>query len=142
MEFRRMEEKDLEQVVAIEEASFSMPWSKAAFLESMHHPSHVYVVACEGDTVCGYCGMWGIAGEGQINNVAVRSDMRGRGTGFAIVEFLIQEGEKQGLEAFTLEVRESNVAAIRVYEKAGFKNAGIRKDFYDRPKENAVIMWR
>lgn len=142
MEFRRMEEKDLEQVVAIEEATFSMPWSKTAFLESMNNPSHVYVVACEGDTVCGYCGMWGVAGEGQINNVAVRSDLRGMGTGFAIVKFLIQEGEKQGLEAFTLEVRESNVAAIRVYEKAGFKNAGIRKDFYERPKENAVIMWK
>ena len=142
MEYRRMEERDLEQVAAIENETFSMPWTKDAFLESINNPSHVYVVACEGDVVCGYCGMWGIAGEGQINNVAVRKDLRGNGIGFAIVEFLVQEGEKQGLEAFTLEVRESNERAIRVYEKAGFKNAGIRKNFYDRPKENAVIMWR
>ncbi len=142
MEFRRMEEKDLEQVTAIEAATFSMPWSREAFWESMNNPAHVYVVACEDDTICGYCGMWGIAGEGQINNVAVRKDLRGKGTGFAIVNYLLQEGEKQGLGTFTLEVRESNVAAIHVYEKAGFKSAGIRKDFYEKPRENAVIMWR
>ena len=142
MEYRRMEEKDVEQVVTIEEKTFSMPWTREAFLESMNNPSHVYVVAAEGTTVFGYCGMWGIAGEGQINNVAVREDARGKGTGFAIMEFALSEGKKQGLEAFTLEVRESNAAAIHVYEKAGFKNVGIRKDFYDMPKENAVIMWK
>ena len=142
MEYRRMEEKDLEQVVAIENATFSMPWSKDAFLESMNNPAHVYVVASEEDVICGYSGMWGIAGEGQINNVAVREDFRGKGIGFEIVEFLLKEGEKQGLEAFTLEVRESNASAIYIYEKAGFKNVGIRKNFYDKPKENAVIMWR
>lgn len=142
MEYRRMEERDLEQVVAIETATFSMPWSREAFLESMNNPSHVYVVAAEGETIFGYCGMWGIAGEGQINNVAVRKDARGRGTGFEMMEFVLLEGERQGLEVFTLEVRESNAAAIHVYEKVGFKNVGIRKDFYDLPKENAVIMWK
>ena len=141
MKFRRMKEQDLEQVTAIENASFSLPWKREDFMESMANPSHVYVVACEGDTIYGYCGMWGIAGEGQINNVAVREDLRGQGTGFEVVKFALEEGRKQGLESFTLEVRESNAAAIHVYEKAGFKNAGIRKDFYDRPKENAVIMW-
>ena len=142
MEYRRMEERDLEQVAAIEEATFSMPWSKEAFLESMNNPSHVYVVACEEEVICGYCGMWGVAGEGQINNVAVKSDVRGRGTGYELVRFLLKEGEEQGVETFTLEVRESNAAAIHVYEKAGFQNVGIRKNFYDKPKENAVIMWK
>lgn len=142
MEYRRMEERDLEQVVAIEEATFSMPWSKEAFLESMNNPEHVYVVACEGKVIYGYCGMWGIAGEGQINNVAVKCDVRGKGTGYELVKFLLQEGEKQGIEAFTLEVRESNAVAIHVYEKAGFQSVGIRKNFYDKPKENAVIMWK
>lgn len=142
MEFRRMEERDLEQVTAIENDTFSMPWSQEAFLESMNNPSHVYVVACDGDTICGYCGMWGIAGEGQINNVAVKKDLRGKGTGFEMVNYLLEEGSRQGLEAFTLEVRESNKAAIHVYEKAGFESAGIRKDFYEKPRENAVIMWK
>ena len=108
----------------------------------MNNPFHVYVVAAEGETILGYCGMWGIAGEGQINNVAVREDARGKGIGFAMMEFVLSEGQKQGLEVFTLEVRESNVAAIHVYEKVGFKNVGIRKNFYDMPKENAVIMWK
>lgn len=136
-----MEEKDLEQVTVIEKNTFSMPWKKEDFLESVNNPANVYVVACEGDTICGYCGMWGIAGEGQINNVAVKKEYRGRGIGFEIVNFVLEEGRKQGLEAFTLEVRESNAAAIHVYEKAGFKSAGIRKDFYEKPKENALIMW-
>lgn len=137
-----MKEKDLEQVTEIEKASFSMPWSREAFLESVKNPSHVYVVACEADTVLGYAGMWGIAGEGQINNVAVKQELRGKGIGFSLVQFLVQEGERQGLEAFTLEVREHNAAAIHVYEKAGFQSVGVRKNFYEKPKENAVIMWR
>ena len=142
MEFRRMEKRDLEQVTAIEKDTFSMPWSKEDFLNSMNNSSHVYVVACEGDVIYGYCGMWGVVGEGQINNVAVKKECREKGIGFQLVKFLLEEGYKQGLEAFTLEVRESNLSAIHVYEKAGFENVGIRKNFYDKPKENAVIMWK
>ncbi len=142
MEVRRMEEKDLDQVTAIEKDTFSMPWKREDFLESMSNPSHVYIVACEGDSVFGYCGMWGIAGEGQINNVAVKKEFRDKGIGFGMIQFLLEEGYKLGLEAFTLEVRESNRAAIHVYEKAGFVNAGVRKNFYEKPRENAVIMWK
>ncbi len=142
MEFRRMEERDLDQVTSIEKDTFSMPWSREDFFNSINNPSHVYVVACEDDIIYGYCGMWGIVGEGQINNVAVKKEFRGKGIGFSLVKFLLEEGYKQGLEAFTLEVRESNLFAIHVYEKAGFENVGIRKNFYDKPKENAVIMWK
>ncbi len=142
MELRRMEEKDLEQVTSIEKDTFSMPWNREDFLKSMNNPFHVYVVACEKDVIYGYCGMWGIVGEGQINNVAVKKEFQGKGIGFSLIKFLLEEGYKQGLEAFTLEVRESNLSAIHVYEKAGFENVGIRKNFYDKPKENAVIMWK
>lgn len=142
MEFRRMKEKDLEQVVSIEKDTFSMPWSREDFLSSMNNPLHIYVVACENDIIYGYCGMWGIVGEGQINNVAVKKEFQGKGIGFSLVQFLLEEGYKQGLEAFTLEVRESNLSAIHVYKKVGFENVGIRKNFYDKPKENAVIMWK
>lgn len=142
MELRRMEEKDLDQVTSIEKDTFSMPWNREDFLNSMNNPSHVYIVACENDVIYGYCGMWGIVGEGQINNVAVKKELQGKGIGFLLVKFLLEEGYKQGLEAFTLEVRESNLSAIHVYEKVGFENVGIRKNFYDKPKENAVIMWK
>ena len=142
MELRRMQEKDLDQVTMIEKDTFSMPWKKEDFLNSMNHPSHIYVVACKDNVIYGYCGMWGIVGEGQINNVAVRKDFRGKGIGFELVQFLLEEGYKEGLECFTLEVRESNASAIHVYEKAGFENVGIRKNFYEKPKENAVIMWK
>ena len=142
MELRRMQEKDLDQVTTIEKDTFSMPWKKEDFLNSMNNPSHIYVVACKDNVIYGYCGMWGIVGEGQINNVAVRKDFRGKGIGFELVQFLLEEGYKEGLECFTLEVRESNASAIHVYEKAGFENVGIRKNFYEKPKENAVIMWK
>lgn len=142
MEFRRMEEKDLDQVVVIEKDTFSMPWSREDFLSSINHPSHIYVVASQDNVIYGYCGMWGIVGEGQINNVAVKKEFQGKGIGLSLVQFLLEEGYKQGLEVFTLEVRESNLSAIHVYEKVGFENVGIRKNFYDKPKENAVIMWK
>ena len=77
MELRRMQEKDLDQVTTIEKDTFSMPWKKEDFLNSMNNPSHIYVVACKDNVIYGYCGMWGIVGEGQINNVAVRKDFRG-----------------------------------------------------------------
>ena len=142
MEFRRMREEDLEQVAEIEQSIFSMPWKKEDFLESLNNPSNVYIVASENTTIYGYCGMWGVLEEGQINNVAVRKDFQGKGIGFQMVQFLLEEGYKQGLENFTLEVRESNQSAIHIYEKAGFESAGIRKNFYEKPRENAVIMWK
>ena len=85
--------------------------------------------------------MWGIVGEGQINNVAVDASYQGRGIASKMMKALIEEGSRKKLTEFTLEVRESNIAAIRLYEKTGFQKEGIRKNFYDAPKEDAVIMW-
>ena len=83
-----------------------------------------------------------ICNEGNIDNVVVAESFRGQGIAQKLMQELIALGEKEGVEAFTLEVRVSNKAAIRVYEKAGFVSEGIRPGFYDKPREDAMIMWR
>lgn len=141
MEFRFMEEKDLEQVCEIENKTFSRPWKREDFLASIANPEHIYIVAEENDVIAGYCGLWMIAGEGQINNVAVREDFRKKGVGCGMLNYLLELGRERNQSTFTLEVRASNEAAIRLYEKLGFHSAGLRKDFYEKPREDANIMW-
>jgi ribosomal-protein-alanine N-acetyltransferase len=93
------------------------------------------------EALAGYCGLWGVAGEGQIYNVAVAEEYRNRKIGESLMKELLDRGRRAGLHAFTLEVRKSNVYALRLYEKLGFQTAGIRKNFYELPTEDAVIMW-
>lgn len=141
MKFRPMEERDLKQVCEIENRIFSRPWKESDFRASVNNKEHLYVVAEEENEIAGYCGLWMVAGEGQINNVAVREDFRKKGVGYDMLHYLIELGREKELDAFTLEVRVSNEAAIHLYEKLGFHSAGIRKGFYDRPREDANIMW-
>ena len=136
-----MEERDIAEVVAIEEETFSSPWSADSFLQESKNKNNIYLVVEDNGEVIGYCGLWGVVGEGQITNVAVRKDNRNRGVGKIMLTKLLEIGVNQGLESFTLEVRESNKSALRVYQSLGFYSAGIRKNFYTEPTEHAVIMW-
>lgn len=138
---RGMREEDLEQVAAIEKEIFCDPWSREGFEVSMHKPENLYLVVEEDGRIAAYCGLWGVAGEGQICNVAVRENARGRGLAYAMLSELLRLGRNAGLWAFTLEVRVSNKPAIRVYRRLGFADAGIRKRFYTKPEEDALIMW-
>lgn len=141
MRCRWMEERDLDQVCEMEKRIFSQPWSRKDFLASIGNESQIYVVAEEENEIVGYCGLWMVAGEGQINNVAVREDVRQKGVGYQMLAYLLELGRERQQTSFTLEVRASNEAAIRLYEKLGFRSAGIRKGFYERPREDANIMW-
>lgn len=141
MIIRRMRQEDLEQVCAIERESFSEPWSYEDFNTSLQNDNNSYfVVEIEGEIVA-YCGYWGIAGEGQIYNVAVKKEYRRQGIGYQMLKALLKDGADRGITSFTLEVRYSNDAAIRLYESLGFVKAAVRKDFYSKPREDAVIMW-
>lgn len=142
MKIRRMQEMDLEQVCELEQAIFPDPWSKKSFADSMQRPENCYLVVEEDGLVLGYCGLWGVAGEGQICNVAVRESVRNRGVAKAMLAELIREGDAAGLTAYTLEVRVSNAPAIKVYHDLGFADAGVRKNFYTKPTEDAIIMWK
>lgn len=140
--FRRMEEKDVGEVSKIEEAAFSMPWSPKSFLEMIQRDNVFFIVAEENGKILGSCGVMQVLDEGNITNVVIAEESRGKGIGTAMLIFMMAEGEKNGITAYTLEVRVSNATAIHVYEKLGFVSEGIRKNFYDKPKEDANIMWK
>ncbi len=139
---RELQDKDIEILSRIEAASFSMPWSAEDFTNLLKHDYCLYLVAEFDGTVAGCCGMTISCNEGNIDNVVVAEEFRGRGIAGELLQELIARGGMQGVEAYTLEVRVSNSAAIHIYEKLGFVSEGIRPDFYEKPVEDAMIMWR
>lgn len=142
IEIRKLQEADIESLSRIESESFSMPWSARDFRDLLTRNYCTYLVALAGGEVAGCCGMTNICQEGNIDNVVVAERFRNRGIACAMLKELIVMGEKAGITAFTLEVRVSNRAAIHLYEKLGFVSEGIRPQFYEKPTEDANIMWR
>lgn len=134
-----MEERHLPQVAAIEEACFSLPWSLEAFREELRNPGAVYAAAESGGRTVGYGGMRGAAGEFYVDNIAVDPEYRRKGTGRALMDYLIKAARAAGGEFLSLEVRPSNAPAVALYESLGFKKAGLRRDFYQKPREDGLI---
>lgn len=140
MIIRRMKEEDAPQVALIEADNFSVPWSEKSFREAAVKTETIYVVAEEDGEILGYAGAWCVFGEADITNVCVRKVSRKQGIGTRMLQFLIEEGVNVKIKTFFLEVRESNSAAISLYEKFGFQKIGIRKNFYEKPVENGIVM--
>ena len=138
---RKMCTMDVEQVAAMEKTIFSDPWSDQSFEHSIKAPQNLYLVVEEKNRILAYCGLWKVADEGQICNVAVKEDERGRGLATMMLSELLKQGCEMGIKAFTLEVRAGNTPAIWVYKKLGFETAGVRKNYYTKPNEDALIMW-
>ena len=92
--------------------------------------------------IAGYAGCYQSLEEAEITNIAVKRELRGQGIGRKLLMELMRLGKERGAFAYTLEVRVSNQAAIHLYESLGFISFGIRKNFYERPREDAMIMWR
>jgi ribosomal-protein-alanine N-acetyltransferase len=139
---RRLQESDVEQLARIEEASFSMPWSARDFADLLTRSYCCYVVAETEGKVVGCAGFTDSFGEANIDNVVVEESCRGKGVAQRLLEELFALGDTLGVEAYTLEVRVGNAPAIHVYEKCGFVSEGIRPNFYEKPTEDAMIMWR
>ena len=140
--YRDMTPEDVPFISRLEEETFSMPWSPASFLKMIEEEDARYYVAEEDGQLLGGCGLLMIAGEGNITNVVVAPDARRRGVATGLLTHLLAEGDRAGLTAYTLEVRVSNAAAIGLYEKLGFVSEGIRPNFYEKPTEDAMIMWK
>jgi ribosomal-protein-alanine N-acetyltransferase len=137
---RRLTYADLPQVVAIERRSFPTPWSLAMFVLELSKPAGVCLAAFEDETMVGYliCSRYDTVWH--LMNVSVDPDRRRRGIASALLATLIERiGEPSQL---TLEVRPSNVGAIRLYERLGFRSAGVRRRYYQDNGEDALIMWR
>ena len=140
MRIEKMTAACIDAVAAIEAECFSHPWSKKSLEESLEKENSLFLVAVEDEKVIGYVGMEVIVDEGYIFNVAVSADYRRRGVGYALVRELVTSSMKNSLCFITLEVRESNSAAISLYSKFGFIKAGERKNYYSDPTEAAVLM--
>ena len=142
VEYREIREDDLDAVCRLEEDTFSMPWHRQDFADMIVQDHLLYIVAVFDNIIVGGCGLRNIVGEGEITNVTVARVYRNQGIGTDLVEYILQRGCKMGITAFTLEVRKSNLAAIHLYEKLGFVTEGLRKNFYEKPCEDALIMWK
>lgn len=129
----------LSQIAELEKLCFAEPWS-ARSLELLLSDSAVGFAAVRDGTVLGYGGMMTVVGEGQITNVAVDPSCRRMGIGEALLRALLAEAKRRGAEQVSLEVRVSNAPAVALYEKLGFETAGIRKNFYRHPTEDARVM--
>ena len=140
--YRQMTPEDVPVISKLEEEAFSMPWSPEDFRQMIEKEDARYYVAEEDGELLGGCGVLLIVGEGNITNVVIKPEARNRGIGTGSLQYLIEEGYREGLNAFTLEVRVSNQAAIHVYEKVGFVSEGVRPHFYEKPTEDALIMWK
>lgn len=134
-------EEQLEKIEEIEKACFSMPWTIEQLRSQMKDSQHEFIAALDDEgRVLGYVGMMYILDEGYISNVAVAPEARRQGIGRDLIKELMARAAVLGLAFVTLEVRCSNAAAIALYEKQGFVPVGKRKNYYDFPREDAILM--
>lgn len=133
-------ERQLDAIEAIERECFSTPWTREQLATQLSGERHVFLAAELGGQVAGYVGMMHVLDEGYISNVAVGGEFRRRGIGDALIEALLSRCESLGLVFVTLEVRRSNAPARALYEKHGFVAVGERRNYYEQPREDAVLM--
>ena len=135
-----MEEKHIADIAEIERLCFSLPWSENALRDELTNENAHFLTALTFGRVSGYIGIIEICGEADITNVAVHPDLRRFGIGKKLLDTAENEAVQRNCESITLEVRESNMAAISLYSSSGYEAVGIRKNFYEKPTENAVLM--
>lgn len=134
--FKQGDERDIAE---LEKECFSSPWSQNAILDSAKNDTDFFV-CCENEKIVGYAGIQIVLDEGYVTNVAVTGSHRGNGIGGRLVDTLIRHGQEKNLSFISLEVRSSNFSAISLYSKRGFIEVGKRKNFYEKPTEDAIIM--
>ncbi|MEH7356698.1 ribosomal protein S18-alanine N-acetyltransferase [Neobacillus drentensis] len=140
--YRYMRDEDIDQVLEVEHASFSTPWSREAFYNEIHKNKFaVYIVLEEDNKIIGYCGNWVVIDEAHVTNVAILPGYRGKKLGEALMNKLMSVSREMGARTMTLEVRVTNHVAQSLYRKLGFQNGGIRKNYYSDNQEDALIMW-
>lgn len=137
---RQWEKNDLEAVLALEEAAFSHPWQRSAFAEELDNPLAVYLVLEQDSVIAAYGGFWLVLDEAQVTNVAVHPHYQSKGLGRQLLTALMDKAAALGAVSFTLEVRRSNKAAIRLYEQAGLRVQGVRPGYYADTGEDALLM--
>lgn len=127
-------------VADLEKICFSDPWSEKSVASELSNPLSLWIVALQDDQVAGYVGSQTCGEESDMMNIAVHPDHRRQGIAEGLVDRLIEKLKARGSQSLTLEVRASNTPAITLYEKLGFSQVGLRKNYYRNPREDALIL--
>ncbi len=136
--------EDLDGVLAIEDASFNNPTTREWYEAELKRPEvcYIYVLRTPEYPVAAFCAFWRVEDQIHINNLAVRPELRGQGLAGHLLAAVMTESAAMGADSATLEVRRSNTPAIRLYAKAGFAEAGVRRNYYTQPVEDALVLVR
>jgi len=136
--------EEINGVLAVEKASFSNPWSREMYLAELENSgiSFCFLAKDEDGRVVGFCSFWRVLDELHINNLAVLPEFRRAGVAASLLKRVLQEGAALGAQRATLEVRRSNDPARLLYEHFGFSIAGVRRAYYTKPVEDALVLWR
>ena len=140
MIYTEMKAEHVPQVARLEKLCFADPWSEMSIASELQNIWAYWLVAMQDDMVVGYIGSQSTIDETDVMNVAVHPDWRRQGIAEQLIENLIEELKERGSHALMLEVRASNAPAISLYEKMGFRQVGLRKNYYRKPKEDALIL--
>ena len=135
-----VEEKHIAQIEELEEQCFSVPWTVQQLETQLSGNMHVFIAAVSGEVVLGYMGMMYVLDEGYISNVAVSPEYRHCGIADGLITEILKRAKELELSFVTLEVRVSNAPAIALYKKHGFSDVGQRKNYYNFPTEDAILM--
>lgn len=135
---------DLDGVLAIEDASFNNPTTREWYEAELKRPEvcYIYVLRTTDCPVAAFCAFWRVDDQIHINNLAVRPELRGQGLASRLLQDVMAELALAGAVRATLEVRRSNLPALRLYAKAGFVEAGVRRNYYTQPVEDALVLVR
>lgn len=136
---RPMTADDIPAVAAVEREAYAQPWSEGVFADELAAPNRTYLVAAAGETIVGYGGLMVVGDEAHVTTVVVGSELRGQRIGTRIMLGLVDAALESGARSLTLEVRESNAAAQRLYRRFGLAPVGVRKKYY--VDEDALVMW-
>ncbi|WP_054635904.1 ribosomal protein S18-alanine N-acetyltransferase [Thalassobacillus sp. C254] len=139
---RFMTVEDIDGVLEVEQDSFTLPWSRAAFESELtsNQFAHYLVADCE-EEIVGYCGVWVVIDDAHITNIAVHSNHRGKSIGELLLANALEMAKSYGALRMSLEVRVTNHVAQSLYKKYGFQPGGIRKNYYTDNLEDALVMW-
>ncbi|MFD2628649.1 ribosomal protein S18-alanine N-acetyltransferase [Oceanobacillus kapialis] len=139
---RNMEVMDVDQVMEVEKASFATPWTTDIFYQEIvdNQYAHYYVIEWNGK-IAGYAGTWVVLEDAQVTNIAIMPELRGKKLGEKLFQYMLYQVKLNGARRLSLEVRESNLPAQRLYRKFGLVPGGIRKNYYTDNQEDAIVMW-
>ena len=142
MELRPLGLDDIATVVEIEKEAYPDPWTKGMFVQEVHSDQSCFYTAYVDNELVGYGGFWLVTEEAHITSVTICREYRGQGLGRLLVETLLDTAAAHGAVRALLEVRESNQVARQLYETTGFKQVGMRRNYYTKSREHAIVMVR